>query len=239
VSPDESVRRGKPGWAASYAAQREHKHSQLEHMARYAEAHGCRMKHLVDHFGDLQDTGAACGLCDVCAPDSCATLRFGEPTATELHALGRILERDGQATGRLHRELFGEALPRRDFERLLGGLVRAGLTRLSEDTFEKDGQSITFQRVTLTPEGRRTHEPAPGQVQLPRPPDEAPARKRRGSKAKGFAPQGGRHRGQEEAPGPGAGRARLLRVRGAGRAAGVSGTTGPGGPDAGPGALAA
>ncbi|WP_375770189.1 DNA topoisomerase 3 [Archangium gephyra] len=196
VSPDESVRRGKPGWAASYAAQREHKHSQLEHMARYAESHGCRMKHLVDHFGDLQDTGAACGLCDVCAPDACATLRFGEPTATELHALGRILEalheRDGQATGRLHRELFGEALPRRDFERLLGGLVRAGLTRLSEDAFEKDGQSITFQRVTLTPEGQHTREPAPGQVQLPRPPEEAPSRKRRGSRTKGATVAGGR-----------------------------------------------
>ncbi|WP_052518588.1 DNA topoisomerase 3 [Archangium violaceum] len=196
ISPDESVRRGKPGWAASYAAQREHKQSQLEHMARYAESHGCRMKHLVDHFGDLQDTGAACGLCDVCAPDTCATLRFGEPTASELHALGRILEalheRDAQATGRLHRELFGEALPRRDFERLLGGLVRAGLVRLSEDTFEKDGQSITFQRVSLTTEGRRTREPAPGQVQLPRPPDEAPARKRRGSRAKGSRAEGGR-----------------------------------------------
>ncbi|OJT25253.1 recombinase RecQ [Archangium sp. Cb G35] len=196
ISPDESVRRGKPGWAASYAAQREHKHSQLEHMARYAESHGCRMKHLVDHFGDLQDSGAECGLCDVCAPDTCATLRFGEPTASELHALGRILEalheRDAQATGRLHRELFGEALPRRDFERLLGGLVRAGLVRLSEDTFEKDGQSITFQRVSLTAEGRRTHEPAPGQVQLPRLPDEAPARKRRGSRTKGSRAEGGR-----------------------------------------------
>ncbi|WPB76259.1 DNA topoisomerase 3 [Archangium violaceum] len=196
ISPDESVRRGKPGWAASYAAQREHKHSQLEHMARYGESHGCRMKHLVDHFGDLQDTGAECGLCDVCAPDTCATLRFGEPTTSELHALGLILEalheRDAQATGRLHRELFGEELPRRDFERLLGGLVRAGLVRLSEDTFEKDGQSITFQRVSLTTEGRRTREPAPGQVQLPRPPDEAPSRKRRGSRAKGSRAEGGR-----------------------------------------------
>ncbi|MFY0563415.1 DNA topoisomerase 3 [Archangium lansingense] len=196
VSPDESVRRGRTGWAASYAAQREHKQSQLEHMARYAEAHGCRMRHLVAHFGDVQDTGAPCGLCDVCAPDSCATLRFVEPTSTELHALGRILEalheRDGQATGRLHRELFGEALPRRDFERLLGGLVRAGLVHLSEDAFEKDGQSITFQRVTLTPEGRRTREPSPGQVQLPGRPEEAPARKRRGSRTKGASAGGSR-----------------------------------------------
>jgi DNA topoisomerase-3 len=198
MTPDESVKRGRPGWMAAYTTQREHKQSQLEHMARYAESHGCRMRHLVEHFGDVQDTGAACGLCDVCAPESCATLRFGEPSAAEAQALARILgtlhERDAQATGRLHRELFGEALPRRDFERLLGGLVRAGLVRLSEDTFEKDGQNITFQRVTLTPEGRRTREPAPGQVQLPRPPDEAPARKRRGSRAKGFSAAGGSRR---------------------------------------------
>jgi DNA topoisomerase-3 len=196
VTPDESVRRGRPGWAASYTAQRAHKHSQLEHMARYAEAHGCRMRHLVAHFGDVQDSGAACGLCDVCSPQDCATLRFQAPTTPEAHALTRILEalheRDGQATGRLHRELFGEALPRRDFERLLGGLVRAGLMSLSEDTFEKDGQSITFQRVTLSAEGRRTHEPSPGQVQLPAPPDEAPARKRRGSRAKGASAGGSR-----------------------------------------------
>ena len=171
MSPDESVRLGKPGWKAAYTAQREHKQAQLEHMARYAEAHGCRMKHLVSHFGDVQDSGAACGLCDVCAPQSCATLRFGEPSAAETQALTLILgalhERDAQATGRLHRELFGEALARRDFERLLGGLVRAGLASLSEDTFEKDGQRIAFQRVALTAEGRRTRTPAPGLVQLP------------------------------------------------------------------------
>jgi DNA topoisomerase-3 len=205
VSPDESVRRGKPGWAASYTAQRAHKQSQLDTMARYAEGHGCRMRQLVAHFGDLQDSGAACGLCDVCAPEACATLRFGEPSATEAQALSRILEalheRDAQATGRLHRELFGEALPRREFERLLGGLTRAGLVRLSEDTFEKDGQSITFQRVTLTSEGQRTHAPAPGQVQLPLPPEAAPARKRRGARAKGSTPRAskGKKRGARKA----------------------------------------
>ena len=40
------------------------------------------------------------------------------------------------------------------FEGLLGGLARAGLVRLSPDTFEKDGRTITFQRAALTPEGR-------------------------------------------------------------------------------------
>jgi DNA topoisomerase-3 len=189
VSPDESVCRGRPGWAAAYAAQREHKQGQLAHMARYAEGHECRMRHLVDHFGDAQDTGKPCGLCDVCAPEECTTLRFGEPSAQEHSALDRILdalhERDGQATGRLHRELFGEALARRDFERLLGGLVRASLVRLSEDTFEKDGRSISFQRVSLTAEGQRTRVLAEGQVSLPLPPEESPAPKRRRTKGRG------------------------------------------------------
>ena len=57
VTPDEQVRRGRPGWAASYAAQRERKLLHLEQMGRYAEASGCRMRHLVAHFGDVQDSG--------------------------------------------------------------------------------------------------------------------------------------------------------------------------------------
>ncbi|MFL5346174.1 MAG: DNA topoisomerase 3 [Hyalangium sp.] len=188
VTPDESVRRGKPGWGLPYAAQRERKLHHLEQMGRYAESSGCRMRHLVAHFGDVQDSGKPCGLCDVCAPESCVTLRFAEPGEGELTALGRILdalhERDGQATGRLHRELFGESLPRREFERLVGGLVRAGLARLSEDSFEKEGKSISFQRLTLTAEGQRTRVIEPDLVMLPAP-REAKASKKRVRRAKG------------------------------------------------------
>jgi DNA topoisomerase-3 len=188
VTPDERVGRGRLGWAASYSAQRERKLHHLEQMGRYAEASGCRMRHLVAHFGDVQDSGKPCGLCDVCSPEACVTLRFAEPAEAELNALGRILdslhERDGQATGRLHRELFGESLPRRAFERLVGGLVRAGLARLSEDSFDKEGQRITFQRLTLTPEGQRTRVIEPDLVMLPLPLEKA-AKKRRARLAKG------------------------------------------------------
>ena len=191
VTPDEQVRRGKPTWVTAYAAQRERKLLHLEQMGRYAEASGCRMRHLVDHFGDVQDSGKACGLCDVCAPETCVTLRFAEPGEGELQALGRILdalhERDGQATGRLHRELFSESLPRREFERLVGGLVRAGLARLSEDSFDKDGQRITFQRLTLTPDGQRTRVLAPDVVMLPMPLEAKASKKRRVRLAKGGA----------------------------------------------------
>ncbi|SEM34840.1 DNA topoisomerase-3 [Stigmatella aurantiaca] len=188
MTPDERVRRGRPEWPAPYTAQRERKMLHLEQMGRYAEASGCRMRHLVSHFGDVQDSGKPCGLCDVCAPETCVTLRFAEPGERELHALGRILdalhERDGQATGRLHRELFGESLPRREFERLVGGMVRAGLTRLSEDSFEKDGKSISFQRLTLTPDGQRTRVIEPNLVLLPIPLEPKAAKKRRLSRGK-------------------------------------------------------
>ncbi|WP_208752477.1 DNA topoisomerase 3 [Corallococcus carmarthensis] len=188
MTPDEDVRRGRAGWAVAYIAQRERKQLHLEQMGRYAEAHDCRMRHLVAHFGDVQDSGAACGLCDVCAPESCEVVRFEEPSAMEAHALGRILEalhaRDGQATGRLHRELFGEQLHRRDFERLVGGLVRAGLLRLDSDSFDKDGQVILFQRLSLTDTGRRARVIAPGQVVLPQA-REVPSKKRKGRTAAG------------------------------------------------------
>ncbi|WP_375756074.1 DNA topoisomerase 3 [Corallococcus exercitus] len=188
MTPDEDVRRGRAGWAVAYIAQRERKQLHLEQMGRYAEAHDCRMRHLVAHFGDVQDSGAACGLCDVCAPESCEVVRFEEPSAMEAHALGRILEalhaRDGQATGRLHRELFGEQLHRRDFERLVGGLVRAGLVRLDSDSFDKDGQVILFQRLSLTDTGRRARVIAPGQVVLPQA-REVPSKKRKGRTAAG------------------------------------------------------
>jgi DNA topoisomerase-3 len=191
MTPEETVARGRPGWAAAYGAQRDRKLLHLEQMGRYAEAHGCRMKQLVSHFGDVQDSGEPCGLCDVCSPESCATLRFVEPTSAERHWMERILEslheRDGQAMGRLHRELFGESLPRRDFERLAGGLVRAGLARLDVDSFDKDGQVINFQRLSLTDEGRRTRAVDPGQVFLPLPLEKATKKKRRKAESSGAA----------------------------------------------------
>jgi len=46
------------------------------------------------------------------------------------------------------------AIARRDFERVLGGLARAGLVRLEDASFEKDGKSIAFRKVHLTMDGR-------------------------------------------------------------------------------------
>ena len=116
------------------------------------------MLHLVRHFGDEEDRTRPCGRCDVCAPRETVVRRWRAPRHHEAAALARVLEalrqRDRPGTGQLHREVADAIPERRELEGLLGGLARAGLVRLSPDTFEKDGRTITFQRVALTPEGR-------------------------------------------------------------------------------------
>jgi DNA topoisomerase-3 len=151
------VARGDARWLQPYQRQRAHRKEQLDAMQRYADGHACRMAALVRHFGDLEDKGQPCGLCDVCDPDACLVRSARAPSPAERQAAGALVEalraRDGQATGRLHTECGGR-LDRRAFEEVLGGLVRAGLLRVAADTFEKDGQTIRFQRVWLTPEAR-------------------------------------------------------------------------------------
>ena len=67
-----------------------------------------------------------------------------------------LLRRDRQGAAQLHRESGAEALvDRRGFERLLGGLARADLVQVTHDTFEKEGRTIAFQRVSLTTAARR------------------------------------------------------------------------------------
>jgi DNA topoisomerase-3 len=158
VVDGETARRGRPAWRPSYVRQREHKREQLDEILRFADSHGCRMLRLLHHFGDQEDRTRPCGRCDTCAPQETVVRKWRPPTRRESERLLWILEslrqRDRQASGQLHREVADEIPERRDFERLLGGLARGGLVRLSADTFEKDGRTIAFQRAALTPEGR-------------------------------------------------------------------------------------
>ena len=157
---EERIRRGHPGWKPAYVAQRDHKRAELELMARFAEGHGCRMVALVRHFGDQEDSGEACGLCDACAPGKCYVRRFRTTTAAEQRAMKQIMdalgERYSYAVGRLYRDLFeGSAIDRDAFEDLLGALVRARLVVLEEDEFEKDGETIRYERASLGPDAGR------------------------------------------------------------------------------------
>jgi DNA topoisomerase III len=153
------VVRGKDVWRAPYLRQREHRREQLDDMQRFADGHACRMAALVRHFGDQEDKGRACGTCDVCAPGDCLVRMVRDPKPAERTTAAGVIEslrrRDGQATGRLHAETAATGLDRRAFEEVLGGLVRAGLVRVTAESFEKDGKTIPFQRAWLAPAGRK------------------------------------------------------------------------------------
>jgi len=161
IDAEERVRRGEAGdWRDTYLVQREHRLSQLEEIMRFAAGRGCRMLQLVEHFGDREDSGEPCGHCDLCAPAACLVRRFRAPSTAERAAAARVIaalrDWDGQGTGKLYKSACpGAELDRGGFEHVLEGLVRAGLVRLADDAFEKDGRTIRFQRAHLTSEGLR------------------------------------------------------------------------------------
>ncbi|MEZ4454412.1 MAG: RecQ family ATP-dependent DNA helicase, partial [Nannocystaceae bacterium] len=179
---DGAIARSDGAWREGYAAQREHKALQVETMARFTGGAGCRMVRLVRHFGDQEDPGDPCGLCDRCAPARCVAAEFRAPSAAEeLHVarlLAALAAADGQATGRLHRETFPAGdVDRRSFEHLLGGLVAAGLVTHEPASFTPRGKVIPYERATLTPAGRADDKTAAGLL-LPK----IPAKKSAGAK---------------------------------------------------------
>ena len=158
VDPEENITKGRGSWALTYEEQSEHKMKQLEMMAEYAQHPDCRMLKLVKHFGDRADDGSPCGICDFCAPDKSIAEFSRPPDSREVMVIGKVIEilreTDSLSTGRLHGQACnGSSLERRDFERLLMGMARAGLVDISEHNFSKDGKEIRYQRAELTPEG--------------------------------------------------------------------------------------
>ena len=159
----ENVCRGHDRWRESYIAQVDQKRKQLELIQRYAESNQCRMSSLVRHFGDFSDARKDCGQCDFCAPDACIGQRFRPATAAELaaadKAIAALRDENYRPTGRLHAELFPHGgLVRDEFEQVLGAMARAGLVRLSEAEFEKDGRVIPFRKVAITAAGEAVEE---------------------------------------------------------------------------------
>jgi DNA topoisomerase-3 len=187
VDQEDGVRRGDENFLSEYITQRRHKQDALAKMAKFAEGRECRMLLLVRHFGDQADDGTPCGMCDVCAPDTCVGRKFREPTAAETAAINKILvalsREDGQAMGRLYRDTFGDTLDRKSFEHIVNGLSRAGLVHVRTDSFQKAGELIEFQRVTLaedSPAASWEQASASRVVTL----DEAPAKKKKSAKTK-------------------------------------------------------
>jgi superfamily II DNA helicase RecQ len=162
----ENVSVGQRQWREFYIAHGEQKRAQIEKMIRFADANQCRMSTLVRHFGDLADGQTACGICDFCDPAGCVAQRFRTATEAERAALFRVLASlrsvEQKSTGKLHAELFpGGEMSRDTFEEVLGAMARAGLARLSDAVFEKDGKQIPYRTVRLTPAGRAADKTTP------------------------------------------------------------------------------
>jgi DNA topoisomerase-3 len=201
IDPEENITRGNSRWRLAYLGQREHKMAQLDDMTRYTQSHQCRMVNLVRHFGDLEDKGRPCGICDICEPDSLTAQQLRAPNETEREILERIMAAlraaDGLSTGKLFSAaLGGGSDERRLFESLLHGLSRAGLIAVRDRTFSKEGREIPFRQVDLTPEGRSIDEPVAAFVTLP---EERPKAARKGrSKPKAKSAKG--REGRAKAP---------------------------------------
>ena len=100
------------------------------------------MATLVDHFGDREDRGTPCGICDFCSPESRIAARERALHQHEIQVASQILEivreTPGISTGRLYTAACpNNAMDRRTFEELLRGMVRIRLVRLAQDAFEK------------------------------------------------------------------------------------------------------
>ena len=153
-----TVHRGSDRWIKAYEAQREHRLRQLDEIQRFTRANTCRMLQLVQHFGDQEDRGGSCGLCDVCVPAQAVGLAFRSADDRETLVMREMLTQlrrsDGPTAGQLHEVVLDGELPRSGFERLLGGLVRGGYVHEQAQSFEKNGRRIDYKRLFLTAKGR-------------------------------------------------------------------------------------
>ena len=159
------------GWRRTYRSQADYRRQQLDLVARYAEGHACRMASLVAHFGDIADSRHLCGHCDFCSPERAIAQSFRGLTAQEEQAARGILKslRRGPSpsTGRLYKELYPrEEIRRNDFDDVLGALAAAGLIRIEETSFEKDGKAVNYRKAALTREGEEFIEGSPLDLSL-------------------------------------------------------------------------
>ena len=122
------------------------------------ESSECRMAALVRHFGDEEDAGRPCGICDVCDPAGAVLRLFRQATATERRIVQAIVDElrpvDYLAAGTLQRslELVGR-MSRGEFDRLLDAMARAGIVAIENSEFEKNGEVLRFRKVRLTEAG--------------------------------------------------------------------------------------
>ncbi|MBN8536490.1 MAG: DNA topoisomerase 3 [Deltaproteobacteria bacterium] len=156
IDSEENVIQGAPDWEKSYQLQRDLKQKQLKQMLAYATSGRCRMISLVNHFGDQNDSGKPCGICDICRPEQRGALmrkRSLSPSEKKaIMGIVSVLDREGsQATGRIFQKLedLKISLSRSEFEKIVTLLEIQGWLWTTEASFEKGGQTISYRRLEL------------------------------------------------------------------------------------------
>jgi DNA topoisomerase-3 len=104
IDHDDQVTRGSSEFRRAYPMQRASRAAQLGNMASYVAGRGCRMLALVKHFGDREDSGKPCGMCDHCRPDPAIQLPRAMAPASRVERVERRPSRrslEGQAPSAL------------------------------------------------------------------------------------------------------------------------------------------
>ena len=157
----DSGENGEGAWQKGYESQVAIRRAQIDRMIAFAESNECRMRALVQHFGDSSDTAQSCGLCDICNPSGESANAAHQPNDEERRWLRQILsalDNRSTSTGKLFTDLR-LTRERSDFDTLLEGLARAGLITLTNDTFRNpEGKDITYKKAAITHEGREPDE---------------------------------------------------------------------------------
>lgn len=153
-----NVTRGGQGWKKTYAVQAQYRAEQLGKVLRFTASSECRMAALVRHFGDVEDAGRACGVCDVCDPAGAVLRLFRRPSAAEREMVQAIADElravEYKAAGTLQRGVDPAGrLDRSGFDGLLDAMVRAGLIEIEDAEYEKDGEVRRFRKMRLTAAG--------------------------------------------------------------------------------------
>jgi DNA topoisomerase III len=194
VDPEENATRGNNNWQDGYGEQKRHKLKQLEYIFNYTKSSECRMLSLVNHFGDQQDSGEVCEICDICKPKEAMGLDERKITEAKkmVGILGTLRGSSQRPKAGLYRQEFEETMDRNTFEQNVDALRRAGLIQVIQDSFEKEGKTIEFQRLSLTDEGLGVSHSAKElaqKVRLPATPEKR-TRKKRVTSKKGKASPG-------------------------------------------------
>ncbi len=157
ISAEDHVSRREAVWQKSYLNQQTHKAAEVSLMSNFAHNHqNCRMMLFLQHFGDVSDDQSNCGICDYCLPLGTLSKAYRQPSTQErglMLALLRFLDLQTRpvSISKVFQQLESDGLvkDRRRFDVSADALMRHGLVKSRNESFEKGGQTISYRSLSL------------------------------------------------------------------------------------------